>query len=393
MKKSIAILLILSFLGCQKTEIEKVSPKPFDIENVKEWYLSKSSNAKINGNEAPKKIVKWEQAKKGTHFDGSDVWVIPINYEDKDIRMNLLAKNKEEPNKVKFKGKDELKNDNALEFLTIKKKENDSYEIENVVISEFKDKKKKEEFEGILYILDDNNKFKSGFQIEDNKVKYIFSEAKKAKINQLICSYTALTTTYTYTVTVGGSTSAPVPNGTQTTYTLIGCYYDALTSIPYTSYSGLVSNSSSNSSVPGYEANFAAVTGRICGNYNFTQVGNGFTGEVTHLFINAQFSSPFKHLSSTWGALCIAYGSNMSNSASASTNFVRSWNDAVRQLDFWMRTNVAAAQALDNQTFGAKFFAYFKYYMDQNSNGYFNVTTGGCLGNVSSTQATYCVGN
>lgn len=247
MKKSMAILLILAFASCQKNDIEKVSPKPFDIKNVKEWYLSKTSKAKLNGEDSKlKKEIVWEKARNGKHFDGSEVWVMPISYADETVRLNLLAKNKEEPNKVKFKSKDELKSDNALEFLTIKKNNFGVYEIENVITAEYTDKKKKDEFEGLLYIYDSNNKLKTGFLIEDNKVKYLLSESKNAKVSGLVCAYLVTTTSYTYTVTIGNNTAGPYSNF-YTTVTALSCYYDN-NSVPYVSYSGLVTNTTSGGS-------------------------------------------------------------------------------------------------------------------------------------------------
>lgn len=131
--------------------------------------------------------------------------------------------------------------------------------------------------------------------------------------------------------------------------------------------------------------NVVQVEGRLCGNYTFTPTGNGRTAEIHGLGSHAYNYSNQNHVSASWGAMCVTFGSNIQTSNNASIAFNLAWNNTLQLTDVWL----AAHPNATSLEFKHMIENLLRTQLGPASGGYSALTIGGC-DNITASNAQYC---
>jgi hypothetical protein len=115
-----------------------------------------------------------------------------------------------------------------------------------------------------------------------------------------------------------------------------------------------------------------------------------FTGEVNRVHVPAIHTETGEQVEAFWGAWCVTYGTsanNVNNSFEASTIFKQAWALSTAEAEAWLN---ALQVNPGNIAFSNHFLLLFEENLAILSGGSIQISTGGCLGSVSSTWLTYC---
>lgn len=135
---------------------------------------------------------------------------------------------------------------------------------------------------------------------------------------------------------------------------------------------------------------------KICNRYvSFDALPNNdgetsYTGQVNRVHAPAVHRETGEYVEAFWGAWCVTYGSSayhVNDSFSASSIFKEAWYLTTVEAEAWLN-----AQPVNpgNVVFAKTFLIIFEENLSLMAGGYTNVTTGGCLGEVSTTWLRYC---
>lgn len=115
-----------------------------------------------------------------------------------------------------------------------------------------------------------------------------------------------------------------------------------------------------------------------------------FTGQVNRVHAPAVNNTTGESVEAFWGSWCVTFGTsaiNVNSSIEASTIFKEAWAMTTAEAEAWLNLQ---SQNPGNIVFSNQFLLLFEGNISLLAGGYVRITTGGCIGNVSTTWLTYC---
>lgn len=126
---------------------------------------------------------------------------------------------------------------------------------------------------------------------------------------------------------------------------------------------------------------------KLCGFYEFKRVGNGWPGEIVGLGIIALHMPSKQTVSANWGAWCVTLAAKGLTTETASQLFKSSWNLMTDELQAWM--NSRGEYVPSSIELGATAISIFEQNVTELSQGFGQVSTGPCSGNIPTSVARY----